>query len=97
MWKAAVHGKVLIFPPKKTLYIQVPIKNYLELVRFTEAYLPCLKMRFTENHDQPRFTESVSSVFLIKSWTCFMSFLPGCFQFYAGQESGEISIYVSFL
>ncbi len=61
------------------------------MIRFLDLYLPLetAKMRFTENHDQPRFAESVSSMAKIKSWTAFMAFLRGPFQIYAGQESGN--------
>jgi glycosidase len=67
----------------------------LELVRFTDLYLPqeTAKMRFTENHDQPRFAESVQSFAALKAWTAFMAFMRGCFQIYAGQESGNIRNY----
>lgn len=45
------------------------------------------KLRFVENHDQPRLAGRLYDLNRVKSWTAWMAFLPGAFLIYAGQET----------
>ena len=48
-----------------------------------------LKLRFLENHDQPRAAQIYRGEFNLKNWTVFYQFLPGPSLVYAGQEIRE--------
>lgn len=48
-----------------------------------------LKLRFLENHDQPRAAHLYRGEESLKNWTAFYSFLPGPSLVYAGQEIRE--------
>ena len=78
VWQAAV---------KET----VPISRYLEMIRFQNSVYPenYIKMRYVENHDQPRVMGFAAGTHQALAWTAFSAFNRGAFLIYAGQESGE--------
>jgi glycosidase len=77
IWQAAVQGRV-------------PVARYLEMLRFQDAIYPnnYIKMRYTENHDQPRIFEFAPTPEQAMAWTAFEAFNKGSFLVYAGLESG---------
>jgi glycosidase len=63
--------------------------QYLELLRFQDGIYPqdYVKLRYVENHDQPRITARTSEP-QARAWTALAAFNKGAFLIYAGQESG---------
>jgi len=76
IWQAAVVGKV-------------PVARYLEMLRLQDGIYPAsfVKMRFVENHDQPRIMGLARSRSEALAWTAFQAFNRGAFLIYGGQES----------
>lgn len=64
--------------------------SYLELLRLQDAIYPknYVKLRYVENHDQPRIMDTVPDRNQALAWTAFEAFNKGAFLIYAGQESG---------
>ena len=62
--------------------------HYLDLVNFQEATYPANynKLRFLENHDQPRIASSVRDEASLKNFTAMLYFEKGTTLIYAGQE-----------
>lgn len=62
---------------------------YLELLRFQDGIYPSnyLKLRYVENHDQPRIMARTSEAQAL-AWTALAAFNKGPFLIYGGQESG---------
>ena len=62
--------------------------DWLEQLNFQEAVYPANynKMRFLENHDQPRFASLVESASDRENFTALLYFLKGTTLLYAGQE-----------
>lgn len=56
------------------------------LVQETMNPLGSHKLRFVENHDQPRAADKVRGDERLRCWTAFQALLPGAFLVYAGQE-----------
>lgn len=77
IWRSAVQGRV-------------PVARYLEMLRFQDAIYPnnYVKMRYPENHDQPRIFGFAPSPEQAMAWTAFEAFNKGSFLIYAGLESG---------
>lgn len=44
------------------------------------------KLRWVENHDQPRAADKIRGDSRLRCWTAFQALLPGAFLLYAGQE-----------
>ena len=67
------------------------LENYIEKVRQQEVIYPdnYIKLRFLENHDQPRIASKVKDFELLKVWTEFLYFQKGTTLIYNGQESLE--------
>lgn len=65
-----------------------PLEYYLNQIYLQETMLPngSLKMRFLENHDNPRIASVLNGKDKIKNWTAFYMLLPGSNLIYAGQE-----------
>jgi glycosidase len=65
-----------------------PLSRYLDHLTVQEAMNPenSLKLRFVENHDQPRAADKIRGEARLRSWTAFQALLPGTFLVYAGQE-----------
>ena len=67
------------------------LDSYIEKVRQQETIYPSnyIKLRFLENHDQPRIASKIKDIELLKTWTKFMYFQKGTTLLYNGQESME--------
>lgn len=81
-----------IWPLWQAVVSQVePIEKYLDLVRFQKGIYPLdfIKMRFVENHDNPRVMAMTNSEVSARAWAAFQILNQGAFLMYAGQESGE--------
>lgn len=65
-----------------------PAEQYLEYLYTQETLYPARsrKIRFLENHDQQRGAFRFPSRRSLESWTLLMSFIPGVFFAYMGQE-----------
>jgi glycosidase len=75
-WEAAVAGAAGAGP-------------YLELLRFQDGIYPAnyVKLRFVENHDQPRIMARAGEAQAL-AWTAQAAFNKGALLLYGGQESG---------
>ncbi|WP_105614851.1 alpha-amylase family glycosyl hydrolase [Vallitalea okinawensis] len=62
------------------------IKKRMQEHIYPENYV---KLRFLENHDQPRIASLIKSEKLLKMWTAFMFFEKGATLLYAGQEAKD--------
>lgn len=67
------------------------LENYLDLLNLQEAAYPenYNKMRFLENHDQPRIASVVSEAHSMENLLAFLYFKKGTTLIYAGQEFGD--------
>ncbi|MBQ4426395.1 MAG: alpha-amylase [Oscillospiraceae bacterium] len=65
-----------------------PLSTYMELVSFQDFAYPGRynKLRFLENHDQPRIASRVRETDRLVSFTAMMYFMKGATLIYAGQE-----------
>lgn len=64
------------------------LSNYMDVMNFQEGLYPdnYIKMRFLENHDQPRICQFVKDEAALENLTAFLYFLKGSTLLYAGQE-----------
>ena len=64
------------------------LSAWLDQLNFQEAVYPVNynKMRFLENHDQPRFASLVEDAAARENWEALLFFLKGTTLLYAGQE-----------
>ena len=69
---------------------QVHFGRYLDMLLLQDGIYPAnfIKMRCTENHDQPRIMTAAPTREQALAWTAFEAFNKGAFLIYAGQESG---------
>lgn len=76
LWQAAVSGAV---SPSR----------YVEALRFQDSIYPesYVKLRYVENHDQPRVMAAAPTTAQALAWTAFEAFNKGAFLIYGGQES----------
>ena len=67
---------------------KIVLSHYLDMVNFQEATYPANynKLRFLENHDQPRIASSVRDEASLKNFTAMLYFEKGTTLLYAGQE-----------
>lgn len=67
------------------------LSNYMDVLNFQECVYPenYIKLRFLENHDQPRICSFEERGFSIMNLTAFLYFLKGTTLIYAGQEYME--------
>jgi len=67
---------------------QKDLNNYFDYVFLQDTILPknSIKMRFLENHDNPRIASVLKGKDKIKNWTVLYNLLPGASLIYAGQE-----------
>ena len=67
------------------------LDHYAKAVSSQEAIYPVnyVKLRFLENHDQPRAHYMIPDVRALRNWTAFSFFEKGTALVYAGQEIGE--------
>ncbi|MBX9689757.1 MAG: hypothetical protein K2X27_23815 [Candidatus Obscuribacterales bacterium] len=77
VWRACARGKL-------------SLEHYLEFLLQQDSIYPAnyCKLRFVENHDQPRVMAFLEKREQALAWTAFSAFTPGAFLLYAGQESG---------
>ncbi|MBQ9045397.1 MAG: alpha-amylase [Oscillospiraceae bacterium] len=64
------------------------LSHYLDLLTFQEAVYPenYNKLRFLENHDQPRIASRIRTLPELENYTAMLYFLKGTTLLYAGQE-----------
>lgn len=74
----------------KYLKSKTILSNYMDMFNYQEAIYPenYDKMRFLENHDQPRICHYVKNKSDLENYTAFLYFLKGSTLIYAGQEFG---------
>ena len=67
---------------------KIVLSHYLDMVNFQEATYPANynKLRFLENHDQPRIASLVRNECALANDTAMLYFLKGTTLLYAGQE-----------
>lgn len=67
----------------------ISLAEYAKMLAFQEAIYPVnyIKLRFVENHDQPRAAGLIPDSHELKCWTAFAAFNKGAFLIYAGQET----------
>ena len=67
---------------------EASLSAWLDQLNFQEAVYPVNynKMRFLENHDQPRFASLVEDAAARENWEALLFFLKGTTLLYAGQE-----------
>jgi len=65
------------------------LKQYIDRVSIQESIYPdnYVKLRFLENHDQPRAKSFIPDEETLKIWTGFLYFQKGCTLLNAGQEA----------
>ena len=64
------------------------LREYVNLINFQEEQYPgnYVKLRFLENHDQPRFAGRVTDESILRSWLAFIYFEKGATMLYSGCE-----------
>ena len=64
------------------------LSNYIDALNFQECLYPANynKLRFLENHDQPRICSYIKDPMALENYTAFLYFLKGTTLIYAGQE-----------
>ena len=69
----------------------LPVQRYLEMLHFQKGIYPgdFIKLRFVENHDNPRIMSITDNEISAMAWSAFQLFIPGAYLMYAGQESGS--------
>lgn len=79
---------------KKYLNGEILLERYLEKLRMQEYIYPenYVKMRFLENHDQPRAAKLIPHYKKLKQWTAFKYFEKGAMLLYAGQEALDTNL-----
>ena len=74
-------------------YLQgkLPLSAYTDMLNFQEAVYPenYNKLRFLENHDQPRIASRTGDGAALINFTAMLYFLKGTTLIYAGQEFGD--------
>ncbi|MBU3160008.1 alpha-amylase [Clostridium frigoris] len=72
---------------------QNSLKQYIDRVSIQESIYPdnYVKLRFLENHDQPRASSLIHDDCALKIWTGFSYFQKGCTLLYAGQEAQNVT------
>lgn len=72
----------------KYLQGKIVLSHYLDMLNFQEAIYPANynKLRFLENHDQPRICSYVKDEQSLRNYTAMLYFLKGTTLLYAGQE-----------
>ncbi|MEQ8197682.1 MAG: alpha-amylase family glycosyl hydrolase [Clostridiaceae bacterium] len=76
---------------KKYLDGQINLGNFLDKKRAQEVIYPSnyIKLRFIENHDQPRAAYILPEKTDLMNWTAFMFLEKGTSLVYAGQETAD--------
>lgn len=68
-----------------------PLADYLNHLYIQETLYPedAVKLRFLENHDNPRAADVIRGRNSLLNWTVFSALLPGATLIHAGQEIGS--------
>lgn len=68
---------------------EVPLERYARAVNRQEVIYPSnyVKLRFLENHDQPRAKFLIPDERCLRNWTAFLFFQKGAALIYGGQEA----------
>lgn len=71
---------------------KIPLSYYVDRLNQQEAIYPAnyVKLRFLENHDNPRAGERVPDENALVNWTAFLYFEKGTTLIYAGQEMENV-------
>jgi len=79
---------------KNYLKGKISLEKYLDKLRMQEYIYPnnYVKLRFLENHDQPRAAKLIPDYKKLKQWTAFKYFEKGAMLLYAGQESLDTNL-----
>lgn len=74
---------------KNVVECKLDLQFYLDLLRLQDCIYPhnYAKLRFVENHDQPRIISFAPERRRALAWTAFQAFNKGAWLIYAGQES----------
>ncbi len=69
---------------------KLPLSGYAGILNRQEERYPdnYVKLRFLENHDQPRIASLLPDGAAVENWTAFSFFLKGAALVYAGEEAG---------
>lgn len=69
---------------------EISLKTYLRILMFQDGIYPknYVKLRFLENHDQPRIRARIQNPKALRNWTAFSFFQKGTTLIFAGQEKG---------
>ena len=72
----------------KYLQGKIALSHYLDMLNYQEGAYPANynKLRFLENHDQPRIASFLWDETALKNYTAMLYFLKGTTLIYAGQE-----------
>ena len=72
----------------KYLQGKIALSHYLDMLNYQEGAYPANynKLRFLENHDQPRIASYLWTEAALKNYTAMLYFLKGTTLIYAGQE-----------
>lgn len=75
---------------KKVFSREYPLSLFKDIYNFQSATYSedALKLRFLENHDQPRIAEYISDKSELKNWLAYSFFAKGLAFVYEGQEYG---------
>lgn len=67
---------------------EIPLREYAASINWQEAMYPdnYVKLRYLENHDNPRAKLLIPDEVNLKNWTAFIYFQKGMTLIYAGQE-----------
>ena len=70
---------------------EITLSHYIDMLNFQECAYPdnYIKLRFLENHDQPRICAFVRDALSLENYTAFLYFLKGTTLLYACQEYGN--------
>lgn len=73
---------------EKYLKGEIVLSHYLDMVNYQESAFPVNynKLRFLENHDQPRIASFIRNENDLVNYTAFLYFMKGTTLLYAGQE-----------
>ena len=72
----------------KYLRGEIALSHYLDMLNYQEGAYPAgyNKLRFLENHDQPRIASFVRDEAALRNYTAMLYFLKGTTLLYAGQD-----------
>ena len=71
---------------------EIPLSRYAEAINQQESIYPAnyIKLRYLENHDNPRAAFMIPDEAMLINWTAFIYFQKGMTLIYAGQEAEAV-------